>query len=64
MELAPGDVVFVSRHWSATMTEVINKIVPVLGLALGVVNTFLLLQNLEYTRQLKVYTDQGATVGR
>ncbi|HEX6239647.1 MAG TPA: SLBB domain-containing protein, partial [Polyangiales bacterium] len=61
VELAPGDVVFISRHWSATMTEVINKIVPVLGLALGIVNTYLLLQNLEVTRQIQKITDEGAT---
>lgn len=55
VELAPGDVVFVSRHWAATMTEVINKIVPVLGLFLGIVNTVVLFQNLEYTKQIRVY---------
>jgi polysaccharide biosynthesis/export protein len=52
IELAPGDVVFVSRHWSATMTEVINKVVPVLGLFLGIVNTYLLIQNLRITQTL------------
>jgi polysaccharide export outer membrane protein len=62
VELAPGDVVFVSRHWSATMTEVINKIVPVLGLALGIVNTVLLFQNLNLTQKIRSEQEMGNTV--
>jgi polysaccharide export outer membrane protein len=61
VELAPGDVVYVSRHWSATMTEVINKITPLIGLALTAFNTYLLLQNFEATKQIKIQTERAAT---
>jgi polysaccharide export outer membrane protein len=31
VELAPGDVVFVTEHWYATLTNVINRLVPSLA---------------------------------
>jgi len=31
--LAPGDVVFISEHWFATATEVINRLTPLLATA-------------------------------
>jgi polysaccharide export outer membrane protein len=37
VELAAGDVVFVTEHWFATTTNLINRLVPALGAsALGV----------------------------
>jgi polysaccharide biosynthesis/export protein len=31
IELAPGDVIFVSEHWFATATEVLNRLTPILA---------------------------------
>jgi hypothetical protein len=28
VELAPGDVVYVSEHWFASVTDVLEKIIP------------------------------------
>jgi len=57
--LAPGDVVFVSRHWSATMTEVINRILPIINLALTAFNTALLVQNVQVTKEIRKIQKDG-----
>lgn len=36
VELAPGDVVYVTEHWSATLDDVLDRIVPALTFGLGV----------------------------
>jgi len=51
IELAPGDVVFVSKHWSATMGEVIGRITPLLSLMLTGVNTYFLIENVRVSRE-------------
>jgi hypothetical protein len=40
--MAPGDVVFITEHWSATMQHVLEKVQPLLALALTGLNTALL----------------------
>ena len=50
VELAPGDVVFVSTHWSATMGEVVNRITPLLNVLISGMNTYFLVQNLKLSR--------------
>jgi len=45
VELAPGDVIYVSRHWSATMGEVIMRVSPLIALTLSGVATWALVQN-------------------
>ena len=47
VELAPGDVVFVSEHWVASMGEVINRVAPLLTVLTSVVNTYLIIQTLD-----------------
>jgi polysaccharide export outer membrane protein len=44
VQMAPGDVVFITEHWSATMQHVLEKIQPLLALALTGINTGLLFQ--------------------
>jgi hypothetical protein len=53
VELAPGDVVFVTPHWSATMGEVINRITPLLNLMLTGLNTWLLVEQMNLNRDLQ-----------
>lgn len=50
IELAPGDVIFVSEHWSATMGEVVNRVVPLLNVAVSAINTYFLVENLNSRR--------------
>lgn len=45
--LAPGDVVFVSEHWVASMGEVIDRISPLLGIITTGINTYLLIRALD-----------------
>jgi polysaccharide export outer membrane protein len=40
VELAPGDVIYVSRHWSATMGEVIMRVAPLIALTLSAAATW------------------------
>jgi polysaccharide export outer membrane protein len=42
VQMAPGDVVFITEHWSATMQHVLEKVQPLLALALTGLNTALL----------------------
>ena len=51
IELAPGDVVFVSEHWSATMGEVLNRVTPLLNVLVSGMNTYFLVQNLQLNRE-------------
>jgi polysaccharide export outer membrane protein len=44
VQLFPGDVLFVTEHWSATMQHVLDRMQPILALALAGVNTFLIYQ--------------------
>jgi polysaccharide biosynthesis/export protein len=44
VQMAPGDVVFITEHWSATMQHVLEKVSPLLALALTGLNTALLYQ--------------------
>lgn len=39
VELAPGDVVFVTRHWSSVLREILNTIQPILSTGLLASNT-------------------------
>jgi polysaccharide biosynthesis/export protein len=43
VELAPGDVVYVARHWSANMGLVIGRVTPLLSLALSGFTTWALI---------------------
>lgn len=59
VEMAPGDVVFVTRHWSATMGEVINKIAPILSIAASALSTYVLIENLRATRDIRNNQNQA-----
>jgi len=50
VELAPGDVVFVSEHWVASVGEVINRVAPLLTIATSVLNTYLVIETLKQNR--------------
>jgi polysaccharide export outer membrane protein len=52
VELAPGDVVFVTRHWSAAFGELIDRAAPLLGLGLGVASFVVLYKNYDLTKEL------------
>jgi polysaccharide export outer membrane protein len=47
VELAPGDVVWVSRHWATTMTEVLNRVAPILSIAISGLTTYALVRTLQ-----------------
>jgi polysaccharide export outer membrane protein len=47
IELAPGDVVFVSEHWVAQMGEVLNRLAPLLTVLTTGVNTYLMIRTLQ-----------------
>ncbi len=53
IELAPGDVIFVSEHWSATMGEVVNRVVPLLNVLVSGINTYFLVENLREQRRIR-----------
>lgn len=50
VELAPGDVVFVTDHWSADMGEFISRISPLLAIMVSVLNTALVIRALNDDR--------------
>ncbi len=47
VELAPGDVVFVSEHWVAQMGEVLERIAPLLTVLTTGVTTYLTIRQLQ-----------------
>lgn len=47
IELAPGDVVFVSEHWVAQMGEVLNRLSPLLSVLTTGVNTYLMIRTVQ-----------------
>jgi polysaccharide export outer membrane protein len=47
IELAPGDVVFVSEHWVAQMGEVLNRLAPLLTVLTTGVNTYLMIRTIQ-----------------
>ncbi len=47
IQLAPGDVVFVTEHWVASMGEVIERVSPVLGILTSFINTYLIIETLK-----------------
>jgi polysaccharide export outer membrane protein len=52
VELAPGDVVFVSRHWSAAFGELLDRATPLLSLGLGIASFVVIYQNYRITQDL------------
>ena len=46
IELAPGDGVWVNDHWVADFGEFINRISPLLSIAVSALNTYLLIRTL------------------
>jgi protein involved in polysaccharide export with SLBB domain len=47
VELAPGDVVFVTDHWVADVGEVIERISPLLAIVVSGLNTYLVIRTLQ-----------------
>lgn len=47
IELAPGDVVFVTDHWVANMGEVIDRVSPLLAIVVSGLNTYFVIRTLE-----------------
>jgi polysaccharide export outer membrane protein len=50
VQLAPGDVVFVSQHWAATMSQVLDRVGPLLSIAITGMNTYLLYETVRLRR--------------
>ncbi len=53
VQLYPGDVVFVTEHWAATMQHVLDRMQPILQLALAGVNTALIWQTYQVNKDLR-----------
>jgi polysaccharide export outer membrane protein len=53
IQLAPGDVVFVTEHWAATMAQVLDRMQPLLQLALTGVQTWFLAEQLKINKQIR-----------
>jgi polysaccharide biosynthesis/export protein len=51
VQLAPGDVVFVSQHWAATMSQVLDRITPLLSIAVTGMQTYLLYETVRMRRE-------------
>ncbi|MDB4977020.1 MAG: Capsule polysaccharide export protein [Myxococcaceae bacterium] len=51
VQLAPGDVVFVTEHWAATMSDVLNRVSPLLALALTALSTSLFFRNYQVQQE-------------
>ena len=47
VQLAPGDVVFVTEHWAATMGDVLNRVAPLLSLAITSLNTWFIYKSVQ-----------------
>ena len=56
IQLAPGDVVFVTEHWAATMAQVLDRMAPLLQLALTGVQTWFLAE------QLRINSDNAKLI--
>jgi polysaccharide export outer membrane protein len=52
VELAPGDVVFVSRHWVAAVGEIIERVAPLLAVIVSGVNTYLVIRTLQQNEKI------------
>jgi polysaccharide export outer membrane protein len=52
VQLSPGDVVFVTEHWAATMQQVLERMAPILQLALAASNTALIALTYKNNRRL------------
>jgi len=52
VELAAGDVVFVTRHWSAAWGEFMDRTVPLLGLGLGIASFVVIYKNYDLTKDI------------
>ena len=50
IQLAPGDVVFVSQHWAATMSQVLDRIGPLLSIAISGMNAWMLYETVQLRR--------------
>lgn len=60
IELAPGDVVFVTKHWSATMGDVLTRATPIINLGLTGLSTWILIRNFQLQRDLIQRLDEQA----
>jgi polysaccharide biosynthesis/export protein len=50
VQLAPGDVVFVTEHWSATMGQVLERVTPLLAIAIAGLQTWVLYETVQIQR--------------
>jgi polysaccharide biosynthesis/export protein len=53
IQLAPGDVVFVSEHWAATMGQVLDRVAPLLSIVVTGLQTWLLYETLKLQRDFR-----------
>jgi protein involved in polysaccharide export with SLBB domain len=51
IQLAPGDVVFVTEHWAATMAQVLERAAPLIQLALTGLQTYFLIEQLKINQK-------------
>jgi hypothetical protein len=51
IQLAPGDVVFVTEHWAATMAQVLARAAPLIQLALTGMQTYFLIEQLKVNQR-------------
>jgi len=59
VQLAPGDVVFVTEHWAATMGQVLDRVSPLLSILITGLNTFVIFKTLEIQNEnLKFQREQ------
>jgi polysaccharide biosynthesis/export protein len=52
VQLAPGDVVFVTEHWAATMQQVLDRVAPLLTVAITAVNTAFLYKQYQINKEI------------
>lgn len=52
VQLAPGDVVFVTEHWAATMGQVLDRVAPLLAVVVTGLQTWLLYETVQVNKEI------------
>lgn len=64
VQLAPGDVLYVTEHWAATMGQVLDRVGPLLSILITGLNTFIIFKTLEIQQDNLDYQRQQTNIAR
>lgn len=60
VQLAPGDVVFVSEHWAATMSQVLDRIAPIIAIGIAAMNSWLIFETIQIRKDDQAVRTSGS----